>query len=340
MKQSSSLMLAFLILFTALFSLNAFPAKAEESAFQPSEQLILVGDSRTVDIYDAYHNTNLSSLNKSAEEAYYIAQNGKAYGWFSSTALPTAVELAEPGDCVVILMGVNDLKTNHPKNYIYYATLINEQAYAWAEEGIKTFVVSVCPVGKTGSGKNGSYTYKKTTIYNKTSITNWNKNLKAALSADVTYIDVYSSILGNFKTRDKLHYQTDTSKAIYQKVLNAVKADESVTLKRSGSKYTLYKGSKKYNYTGFYYVSRLGAWVYFAKGSADFTYTGLYKSSVKGAYGWYYVKKGKVNLNYTGLAKNANGTYYVENGKVSLQKNGKVKVKGKTYTLKNSKVIG
>ena len=51
---------------------------------------------------------------------------------------------------------------------------------------------------------------------------------------------------------------------------------------------------------------------------------------------WYYVKKGKINFSYTGLAKNPenNKLYYMKKGKFDTSYNGNVKYNGKIYIVR------
>ena len=45
----------------------------------------------------------------------------------------------------------------------------------------------------------------------------------------------------------------------------------------------------------------------------------------KNSNGWWYIKDGKVDFGYNGLAQNSNGWWYLENGKVTFQKNDVIK---------------
>lgn len=55
-------------------------------------------------------------------------------------------------------------------------------------------------------------------------------------------------------------------------------------------------------------------WWYVRNGKVQFNYTGV--ANFKNDYGWWYVKNGKVDFTYTGKAKNNYGTWNVKNGKV------------------------
>ena len=57
----------------------------------------------------------------------------------------------------------------------------------------------------------------------------------------------------------------------------------------------------------------------------------------KNDYGWWRVKKGKVDFNANGIYSNEYGKWYVKNGKVDFSKNGKVTFNGKKYQVTNGK---
>lgn len=73
---------------------------------------------------------------------------------------------------------------------------------------------------------------------------------------------------------------------------------------------------------------RDGDWWYVKDGKIDKTFTGVAPNEN----GWWYCYKGKVDFNYTGLAKNDNGWWYCKNGKVDFTFNGLCQL-GKSWWL-------
>lgn len=53
---------------------------------------------------------------------------------------------------------------------------------------------------------------------------------------------------------------------------------------------------------------------------------------------WWYIEDGRINLKYTGLAKNENGWWYVKDGKVDFQYNGIQEKSGSQWYIKNGKI--
>ena len=75
-------------------------------------------------------------------------------------------------------------------------------------------------------------------------------------------------------------------------------------------------------------------WWYIRGGKVDFGYTGI----AQNANGWWRIQKGKVNFGYNGVATNSNGAWYIRNGKVDFDYNGLVQWGGSNYTVVNGKV--
>ena len=88
------------------------------------------------------------------------------------------------------------------------------------------------------------------------------------------------------------------------------------------------------NRTGLYSVN--GQWVYLKKGKQDTTFTGLAKAA---SGKWYHVTKGKYNPTYTGLSRAASGKwYYVKKGKYDTSFTGLAKApSGKWYHVTKGK---
>ena len=90
------------------------------------------------------------------------------------------------------------------------------------------------------------------------------------------------------------------------------------------------------------FVKEGNSWFYY-KNNKKSTETTIINGTINGVHAWYYIVKGKADLNYTGFAKNSNGWWYVEKGKVTFKKNdviqGTVNGKNGWWNVKGSKVI-
>ena len=118
------------------------------------------------------------------------------------------------------------------------------------------------------------------------------------------------------------------------------------------------KGKVDYNYTGLAENAN-GTW-FLEKGELTYKYSGttfkngkayiiegsyvrlIVAENATGVYSvnnkWRMIVKGRVNYEYTGLGKNANGTWYFENGELTFKYNGIYKDETGTYIIKNSEV--
>ena len=75
-------------------------------------------------------------------------------------------------------------------------------------------------------------------------------------------------------------------------------------------------------------------WYYVKNGKADLSYTGMAKNQ----YGWWYIKNGKLDRIYTGMAKNASGWWYIKNGKLDRTYTGMAKNKYGWWYMTNGKL--
>lgn len=110
---------------------------------------------------------------------------------------------------------------------------------------------------------------------------------------------------------------------------------------------TRYKGDgnwgcgSSYRFRGFIYnppvpwVEKInGKWFYVRNGKVDTSYNGVAKNEN----GWWKIKKGEVDFTFTGLAKNENGWWYLKDGKVDFTYNGVVKNENGRWAVVNGKV--
>ncbi len=180
------------------------------SAEEVENRLLYVGDSRTVGMQSSIENENVN----------YIAEVGKGYEWFNSTALPNIEsKLQEKTNAVIVLgLGVNDLY--NIDNYITaYKSLIAKYP------NNNFYILSVNPVDESKTVANG-YTVTNADIeaFNKKLADNFSNN----------YIDSYSS-LSNIGTSDGLHYDSETYKTLNGIVTSNISSSGKIMCGSSGS---------------------------------------------------------------------------------------------------------
>ena len=155
------------------------------------QQVILIGDSRTVGMEQAVNHP----------EYIWSAKVAQGYQWMKDTGVPMIESQIQEKTAVIIWMGVNDTYNIH--KYISY---FNEKAEIWQEKGADTYIVSVGPVEYSQYLDNSE-------------IENFNQMLSDNLRT-ATYIDLYSEMRTNgYETVDGVHYTEDT----YQEIFNILK---------------------------------------------------------------------------------------------------------------------
>lgn len=163
--------------------------------------VIFIGDSRTVQM-QTYVGSN---------QDIWSCKVSMAYDWMVKTGVPAIENSVNSNTGVCFLMGINDMSYRKASDYSNY---INQCAQRWSAKGACTYFVSVNPVGSPGSGRYQSITNDK--------IQKWNQEVRNGLSSNVGYIDTYSVIISNYNTVDGLHYDKNTSLAIYNAIKSAV----------------------------------------------------------------------------------------------------------------------
>ncbi|MCC8151577.1 MAG: hypothetical protein LIO96_09040 [Lachnospiraceae bacterium] len=83
-------------------------------------------------------------------------------------------------------------------------------------------------------------------------------------------------------------------------------------------------------------IGAKGTWYYVTGSKVRTDYTGV--ADYANSNGWWYIKNGKVDFSFNGIASNANGSWVIKNGKVNFGYNGTYKYKGKTYKVSGGKV--
>jgi len=304
------------------------------SAESASRTTIFVGDSRTVDFYNALHDTAYRSITRNEGTDIWSARWAATYDWLVKTGAPQVESAIGKNTDVVILMGYNDLKTttNLTKSARHYAKWLNRKATAWGERGATVYYASVTPVGTDRAAITGSA--EKVT---NPRIQRWNSLMQMYLEPQVHYLDLYDRIEHQFYTRtDHTHYAPDTSKVLYNIVKNKTGGTHDLVFARdsTGQWGMLESGTLRTDYTGLC-TNQFGTFLV-TNGRVDFSYTGIYpwagewwmiengawsdsySGIARNASGWWKVQDGKVDFTYTGIEQNVNGWWRVENGKVNF----------------------
>ena len=151
-------------------------------------KVIFIGDSRTVQM----------KAHVGSSGDVWSCKGSMGLKWMSETGVPNIQGYIKNGSKIVILMGVNDLY--QPDNYIKY---INGKVSEWTGLGADIYFVSVNPC-------DGSYSHLNEKI------TSFNNKLRSGLNSRVKYLDCNSHLKSvGFTTTDGLHYDSSTSRKIY-----------------------------------------------------------------------------------------------------------------------------
>lgn len=173
---------------------------------QAERQLVIIGDSRTVGMKSAVGKNN----------NIWSAKVGMGLSWMKNTGVPAVEASIGANSDVVILMGVNDVRSlSYTKKYISY---LNKKAAAWTSLGANVYYVSVNPMvfeTKSYPGITNSL------------IESWNTRMQQGLSTDITYLDTYSQVNGKLSSKDGIHYNNKSYKLIYNLVNQEIINDKT-----------------------------------------------------------------------------------------------------------------
>ena len=180
---------------------------------------IIVGDSRGWHLCQYVGGgtaTECNTLGVKKNGVIYISGDGQSYDWFHSTALEEIKRQlnSNKNSTVFLYMGTNKLndRENHAKGY---ATDLNQLAKDYSDANI--IAVSETPI--IDSNRDSAFD----AYYSDVNIVDFNNKLKAKLSSDVVYCDVYSKVKGQVKASDGIHYDSDSYKKIYNSMLDCIK---------------------------------------------------------------------------------------------------------------------
>jgi hypothetical protein len=214
---------------------NQEQLEIEKLTYQTENKIIFVGDSRF---------NNMSRWILPSVNSEFIAKNGIGYDWFSNVAIDDVNELKNPGDIIIVWLGVNDYYSTSfgGDTWSAYAETINNLASEeWAD-----CKVYVAEVGYVDSNLiydyYGSYRMMNVTQlgieYKISGISDFNMKLKNSLNENITWITTNDVIginsndyeltpLSNWLTRgngmkDGIHYGKDVSIELYNYFVEAV----------------------------------------------------------------------------------------------------------------------
>lgn len=183
-----------------------------------NKKILLTGDSRTVclycsQIYDeteypkhVFYNIDEATFTGYTNESIVVAKGGEGCSWMRAIGVPNALSHLDEADALVIWFGVNDLHVS--ADYINYVNGLAQQYE------IPIFYMTIGPCNGKWDSKNSD-------------VLAFNAALTQLLDPSVTIIDAYSYIKdgldnGLFVTMDGLHYDYNTSRAIYDYMVEQV----------------------------------------------------------------------------------------------------------------------
>ena len=182
------------------------------------KKILLTGDSRTVclycsQVYDeteypkhVFYNIDEATFTGYTNESIVVAKGGEGCSWMRAVGIPNALSHLDEADALVIWFGVNDLHVF--ADYINYVNGLVQQY------DIPIYYMTIGPCNGKWADKNSE-------------VLAFNSSLMQMLDPSVTIIDAYSYIKdgldnGLFATMDGLHYDYNTSRAIYNYMVEQV----------------------------------------------------------------------------------------------------------------------
>ena len=171
---------------------------------------IYIGDSKTRGMYSAVSGKSTGkSVSADYENHYWYAKGSQRLDWFKSSAYPVIEKKLKSDNYIVYhLMGTNDLK--RPKNAPKYIELLETLAKEFPNS--KIVVVSVTPVNDKNARRHQYSVRNKDVIeFNKLYIS----GVQEKSIPNLTYCDIYSSIIDEYEAPDGVHYSKTTYKRIY-----------------------------------------------------------------------------------------------------------------------------
>ena len=192
-----------------------------------SKKIIFVGDSRFVQMYNYRFKGSKSSYIGVTDDDGNIWSvcAGKGLDWMKSTGIPKIESEIDDNTALCINMGINGIRDNSVDSTIdAYVKYYNSKIDDWTSKGAEVYFVSVNPVGSAGKSDNYNGS-----IHN-SSVKKFNKGVKSGVSSKMGYIDTYNAIIDTYKSSDNLHYDANTSDAIYSAIVSSVGSGSSSSI--------------------------------------------------------------------------------------------------------------
>lgn len=203
------------------------PGEEEDEVRLPGETLpaqqrkvIVLGDSRTVALYCSqvydeqgyldhiWNDISTMDYTGYVGNTIFIARGGEGGYWMEGVAVPLAERFIDENTAIVVWFGVNDLDLGLENLYL---KVLNGRLLSY---GIPVYFMQVGPC-------NGKSENKNTPI----DIFNWNitQNLDPRVNVIEVNPYIFNELMaGNFHTLDGLHYDYNTSRNIFQFMMNSV----------------------------------------------------------------------------------------------------------------------
>lgn len=199
-------------------TINEADGSSESVRLSSGKKILLTGDSRTVclycsQIYDeteypkhVFYNIDEAAFTGYTNESIVVAKGGEGCSWMRAVGVPNALSHLDEADALVIWFGVNDLHV--------FADYINYVNSLVGQYDIPIYYMTIGPCDGKWESKNSD-------------VLAFNEALTQLLDPSVIIIDAYSYIKdgldnGLFATMDGLHYDYNTSKAIYDYMVDRV----------------------------------------------------------------------------------------------------------------------
>lgn len=210
---------------TTVLAENQIADSLSEAVRLPDDKkILLTGDSRTVclycsQIYDeaeypkhVFYNIDEATFTGYTNESIVVAKGGEGCSWMRAVGVPNALSHLDEADALVIWFGVNDLGV--------FADYINYVNSLVGQYDVPIYYMTIGPCNGKWDSKNSE-------------VLAFNAALTQMLDPSVIVIDVYSYIKdgldnGLFATMDGLHYDYNTSRAIYDYMVEQVNLSRSI----------------------------------------------------------------------------------------------------------------
>lgn len=202
-------------------NVNVSAATAANADAQAKEQVIMIGDSRTVSLYCSqvyseeeypkhlFFNISEEDYTGAVGNTTFVAKGGEGFSWLQRIGLALAQLHINDSSVLVFWLGVNDTASIDS-----YAGYINGAALSY---GIPVYYATLGPC-------DGSWSDHEQEVEA------FNEALRSKLDQRVHIIDAFGYIKdgltsGAMSTIDGLHYSYNTSRQIYQYILDYIAAD-------------------------------------------------------------------------------------------------------------------